>query len=146
MSTQDPTRDELLAMAYADGELSPEERSEFEARLASEPGLARDVADYNTLQVLARQMAPPEPLDHEWRRVEAEPTQRGLRATGWVLFVAGCLGVGGMTIYSVATSTEPLWTRIVILAVLVGLLLLLLATARTRICTYPLDPYREVQR
>lgn len=146
MSTQEPTRDQLLAMAYADGELSAAERGAFEERLGREPALAREIADYRSLQVLARQMAPPEPMDHEWRRLAADPAQRGLHALGWALFVLGALGVAAYGVWAVATSAEPLWTRVVVISVLTGLLLLLLATTRARIRTYPLDPYREVQR
>ena len=59
---KDPTTDELKAMAYADGELTDADRTEFEARLATEPALARQVSEYRALEIIARQMAPPEPM------------------------------------------------------------------------------------
>ena len=37
----EPTRDQLLAMAYVDGELSAVGRAEFEARLAASHALRR---------------------------------------------------------------------------------------------------------
>ncbi|MEZ6021025.1 MAG: hypothetical protein R3F17_13250 [Planctomycetota bacterium] len=39
-SPQEPSPDELLAMAYVDGELDHEARRVFESRLAGEAGLA----------------------------------------------------------------------------------------------------------
>ena len=51
-----PTRDELLVMAYVDDELAAEARSDFQARLANEPELVRQVAVYQKLEGLARQM------------------------------------------------------------------------------------------
>ena len=63
---REPSADELTAMAYADGELSGAERAAFEQRLAAEPDLGRAVSDYRELEIMARQLAPPEPADHEW--------------------------------------------------------------------------------
>ncbi|MEC8494787.1 MAG: hypothetical protein VXZ39_07690, partial [Planctomycetota bacterium] len=57
-----PPPDELLAMAFADGELSPEERLAFEQRMVREEGLARLVSEHMALDVLARRVAPKEPL------------------------------------------------------------------------------------
>ena len=50
---REPTTDELAAMAYADGELSLQERRAFEERMASEQALGREVVQYQRLQALA---------------------------------------------------------------------------------------------
>ena len=68
----EPTRDELLAMAFFDGELAPEARAEFEARLADDADLRRQVAELKELDVLARNAAPREPMDHEWAALERD--------------------------------------------------------------------------
>ena len=93
MSEREPSADELLAMAYADGELLGTERAHFEQRLAAEPALAREVAQLKRLEVLARHAAPPEPMDHEWERLARSGGQRGLWSAGWLFFGAGVLGL-----------------------------------------------------
>ena len=145
-SQHEPTADQLQAMAYFDGELNAEERASFEQRMQLEPDLAREVSEYRALQILARQMAPPEPMDHEWARLELDPTQRSLNSLGWVAFVGGALGLAGFGIWGIATEDGPLLPRALTIALIGGMLVLLLGTVRARLRTMPYDSYREVQR
>ena len=141
-----PTRDELLAMAYVDDELAPEARAEVERRMATEPTLAREVARYQGLAVLARQVAPPEPMDHEWRRLEREPLHRTSTVAGWVLLCLGALGLGAWVVYELLIAPIGPLPKALACAVVVGVLVLFLATLRARLRTLPYDPYLEVQR
>ena len=50
----EPTEDELLAMAYADGELEPEARREAAKRIAEDDAFALRVAHYQRLDVTTR--------------------------------------------------------------------------------------------
>lgn len=133
-------------MAYADGELGGEDRTQFEERLRAEPALAIEVSEYRALQLLAREMAPPEPMDHEWRRIEADPTNQGIHLAGWTLFVGGAVGLAGWGIWGIATDDGPPLPRVLSIAAIGGLLTLLLGTVRNRLRTLPLDPYRKIQR
>ena len=72
-NAREPSRDELLAMAYVDGELAPDAAAEFEGRLADEAHLGLHVAEFKKLELMARQLAPPEPADHEWLRLGRDP-------------------------------------------------------------------------
>jgi len=141
-----PTRDELLVMAYVDDELAAEVRSDFQARLANEPELVRQVAVYQKLEVLARQMAPPEPRDHEWERVREEPLQRAGRPLGSFLLVAGALGLAAWAAVLLLGSGLALWAKICALATVSGFLLLLALRWRLRLRLAPYDPYEEVRR
>src|SRR5260221_9774953 len=78
-----PNPEELLAMAYVDGELAPDERSAFEARLDREPALVREVAAQQRLAVLARAALPREPIDREWRALEDSALTRIGLPLGW---------------------------------------------------------------
>ena len=142
-----PSEDELRAMAWVDGELGPDEARAFEARMAREPALAREVTELRALELLARQMAPPEPADHEWERLAHEPLHReGTRlATGLIL--------GGLTaawiamLWFLATAEDlELLPKTLLLAVLGGLTLLFLLVLRARLRTLPYDPYTKVKR
>lgn len=147
MSRREPTRDELEAMAYVDGELDPARRSAFEERLNTERSLALEVAELERLAVLARQVTPPEPMDSEWRRLAADPVQRAGLPLG---FLASALGAIGLFLWGiVAILVDPsleLLPKIFLTLLLLGLLLVFLLVARARLRTLPFDPYRDVQR
>lgn len=145
-SQREPSREELEAMAYADGELSGEARNAFEARLAERPDLLREVARHQRLNVLARHAAPPEPMDHEWRRLARDPFQRALLWLGWSLGVGGLLLLVGWGLHGLFESDMPLFPKLAIAAVGLGFLALLLAVLRGRLLTRPYDPYTEIQR
>ena len=143
----EPTQGELQAMAYVDGELAGEERAGFEARLADDEQLARHVAHYRALDVLSRQMAPPEPADHEWTRLESEALHGLGTRLGW-----GLVGLGGVALaaYGVvglaraeSISSVP---KLGLLSLLGGLGLLLALTIHARVRLLPFDPYRKVKR
>ncbi|MEW6072609.1 MAG: hypothetical protein AB1726_08475 [Planctomycetota bacterium] len=148
MSAQDrdPTPDELLAMAYVDGELPPAERAEFAARLLREPALARDVAALQRLAVIARRMAPPEPADQEWARLEKGLLHRGGMGIGFAAVLAGGIGLAGWAAWRLAASELGLAPKILLFLLLGGFLLLFLVVLRNRRRTLPYDPYTGVER
>ena len=141
-----PSRDELLVMAYVDDELTSEARAELEARLSSEPALALQVAEYQRLEVAARHCAPPEPADHEWRRMQDDDGRRALLGLGWVAMFAGGVGLVGwlsLQIYKSDLGRGGKWTMSLLL---VGFTVLLLVKLRDRLRLLPYDPYTEVER
>ena len=143
---REPSRDELLAMAYVDGELSGAERAAFEARLADERPLLGEVAKLKKLAVLARQSAPPEPMDHEWKRLEAEALHAGGSLLAFVLATVGGLGLLGWLFFELLRSDLELLPKTCLTALLVGLGTLFLITLRARLRTRPYDPYTEIER
>ena len=141
-----PSRDELLAMAYVDDELDPAERARFEARLADEPRLALRVSEFQRIEVLARQVAPPEPADHEWSRLGAEPARRAGLGLGWGLVVGGTALLIGWSLVQILAPDAPLAARLSVPAIVAGLAILLATRLRDRLRTRPHDPYTEVKR
>ena len=142
----EPTRDQLLAMAYADGELSAEARREFEERMRDEPQLGIEVAGYQSLAALSRQVAPREPMDTEWERLEGDLFHRLCHWAGWGLFVVGGLGLCGWGSFEVLVSDMPVLPKALVATLLAGSLVLFLSTVRARMRTLPYDPYRSIQR
>lgn len=146
MKPPEPSQDQLLAMAYSDGELSGEECTAFEARLADEPDLAQEVARHREILVLSRELAPPEPADHEWARLELDPLHRSGNQLGMFLLSAGTLGLSAFGIYNVAAGDLEPFPKACLLALIAGSAALLLTTIQGRLRTRPLDPYRSVKR
>jgi anti-sigma factor RsiW len=145
-ASAEPTREELLAMAYVDGELGERERREFEALLPGRPDLAREVTQLSRLAVIARQMAAPEPMDHEWRRLELDPLQRTGTTVALVLLFVGGVGLLGWLAFELYRSDLPLVPKLLLAALLAGSALLFLLMLRARLRTLPYDPYTEIQR
>jgi anti-sigma factor RsiW len=146
MSAREPTRDELLAMAYVDGELTAEGRAELEQRLGASPELRAEVSALKELELLARAAAPREPIDHEWAALARDPVQCGTLGLGWMLVVVAVLGALGYGAYELLGSDAPPLVKGLAFALFFGLALLLGATMRARLRTLRLDPYRKVQR
>lgn len=144
---REPTTDELRAMAYVDGELDPDERREFETRLAKEPALGREVTELRALDLMSRQMAAPEPADHEWERLSAEPLQRGGASLGFALILFGTLGLAVFACVHIARSDElHLLLKLFLLGTVAGVSLVFLTVLRGRLRTMPFDPYTRVKR
>lgn len=148
MSTSErpPTADELLAMAYADGELAPDAARTFEERARREPALAREVAELRRLQVLAREAAGPEPMDSEWERIARSGAHRTSLSLGFLLLLVGVLGVGSWAMFELWFADLPLAAKLSISAFVAGFLVLLAQTLRARMRTLPYDSYTKVKR
>lgn len=141
-----PTTDELLAMAYADGELSPEALRAFEERLSHEARLRTLVADQQRIAVLAREAAPAEPLALASLIVEREGPQPFLASLGRALLA---LAVAWIAVWLGLTCFEGAWRPPIAGAALsatLGFALLALRAWRVRRATRHLDPYRDVRR
>jgi len=146
MSTREPTSDELLAMAYVDGELDPVARAEVEARLADDPHLLREIAELTRLGVLARQITPREPKDFEWKRLESELLHGGGTLLGLIASAVGAVGLLGWLLYELVTCELELLPKSCLVLLVLGLLLVFLLIFRARLRTLPHDPYTEIER
>ena len=143
---REPTQDELLAMAYVDGELDARARAEFERRLASERELGLEVAELQRLALLARQVTPREPKDFEWDRLRSEPLHSGGTLLGMIALAVGALGLFAWALYDLFTSDVHVVAKVCLALVLSGLTIVFLLILRARLRTLPHDPYTEVER
>lgn len=141
-----PSEGELLAMAYFDGELGAEQRAHFEQRLLSDPSLARELAEYQKLEILARLQAPPEPIDAEWARLNSDIFQIALKRAGLLLFCGGALVLALGLVLTVTLAPNPVLLRAGFLGLVVGLVALFGASLRQRWREQPYDPYVHVKR
>ena len=145
-SERQPSRDELLAMAFVDGELDTEAREAFERRLATEEPLLREVAQLKKLEVLARQVAPPEPIDFEWQRLEKELVHSSGLTLGLWMTALGLLALSGWSAVRLLASELGPVPKLGLAALLMGSLTAFGVILRARLRTLPYDPYTEVKR
>jgi anti-sigma factor RsiW len=145
-AAREPSREELLAMAYADGELSGAERVEFERLLESREDLRRVVARERELAVLGRLAAGPEPMDAEWRALEQDHVHRAGLGVGLALVLGGLALGAASLLYLLWSAALPLALQLGATATVVGAAVLLLRALRARLRTRPLDPYTGIRR
>jgi anti-sigma factor RsiW len=143
---REPTRLELEAMAYVDGELSPDARRAVEARLTSDPALRGEVVRLQRLSLLARHAAGPEPADAEWAALARDPLQRAGTWLGFAALGAGLVALAASGLYALWTSEVALALRLAVSLLALGVLALFGAALRARMRTRPYDPYTEVRR
>ena len=143
---REPTKEQLDAMAYADGELEGPARREFEDLMATRPDLAREVTRLKRLEILARQAAGPEPMDSEWARLDASPLHRGGLGLGLGFLLLGASGLCLWFGFELLRSDLPPWSKACLGSLFAGALLLLCVTVRARLRTLPFDPYTEIKR
>jgi anti-sigma factor RsiW len=145
-SEREPTPEELRAMAYVDGELSADERREFEELLARRADLQREVARLQRLNILARSAAGPEPLDHEWRKLEREPVGRASWSLGLSLLAGGVNLFVAVALYLLWTSDAHIALQLAATFIVSGGAMLLGWTLYARLRTRHLDPYTDIER
>ncbi|MFT5290453.1 MAG: hypothetical protein ACI8PQ_003373 [Planctomycetota bacterium] len=144
---REPTRDQLLAMAYCDGELATDALEDFEARLEREPALLKEVSELKALEVIARAVAPREPGDYVRKRLADEPLQSGLTGLAFFcLIAAAVLGSGSCCWFLVTDDSLSVFGRLLCCLAVGGVVLLFLLTLRQRLLLIPHDPYRRVER
>lgn len=145
-AVQEPTPEQLQAMAYVDGELSPEQRRSFERLLEQRDDLRREVVSQQRLALLARSLAAPEPIDYEWRALARDPVQRGSTVLAFTALAVAALGLAGFAGYAIYASDMPTAVKWLVGLGAGGALLLFLITLRARLRTLPYDPYTEIER
>ena len=145
MNESQPSQNQLDVMRYADGELPANEAQSMEQRLATDPSLRRELAAYQTLEVLARNTAPPEPGDLEWQQLRSGTLHRGVGLVSWLLIGVSSLGYFSWVLAALFGWTDTPHPAIFGIGA-VGLILLTLMLLRERVAALPLDPYRKVKR
>ena len=134
-------------MAYVDGELDEAARQEFEARLQSSSELRSEVSELSRLGVLARQAAPPEPMDYEWEAIAGDPVQRAMHPFAWLCTGLGVLALAAWSAWAfLADESIGKAEKATVGLTVGGLLLLFLLVLKNRLRTLPYDPYRDVRR
>lgn len=145
--TPEPTEDELLAMAYADGELEPEARRQAAKRIAEDDAFALRVAHYQRLDVTTRTAISHEPQDTARAELSREPLQRATISLGWMSATVGFIAFYAWVFYEILQNEEMSGApKVFLLCAAGGLFLLFLSVLRGRLRELPYDPYTDIER
>ena len=140
------TETQQLLMSYVDDEMDRAQRATFEKRLADNPELAAEAAEYRELMDMTQSMAVIEPTEQEMRRFWSRFYNRAEWRLGWVLLLAGLLVLLGQGVYLLVTSNTGWHIKAAAVSTLVGIVVLLWNTVRLKIRTSRFDRYRGVMR
>ncbi len=151
----DPRKEAPLLSAYVDGELEAADVARIEAHLAlpaSESEYARrEIEKLRRLNQMTGTMRLREPPAEEWEVFWESVYNRSERSLGWLLFCAGVVLVGAWAVLQavtalVADQNLPLYVKVGIFGVAVGLLVLLVSALRERIFQRRRTRYDDVIR
>ena len=136
---------ELLS-GYIDGELTQQQAQKV--RLHVE-GCSECQDAFERLQALRREVGGSRlsPLSEDiWREHMNEPTVQLSRGIGWLLFIAGVLGISGLAVYEFVIDTAmPMHIKVITGLIWIGLGALLVSVLWQRLIERKSDKYKDVE-
>lgn len=131
-------------MAYLDGELAPEERSQVESVLGRNTEAQRDLILFRHLHedLSGIKLRTRTTQDSVWDRVHRQLS----RPLGWLLVVSGALAWIAYGVWMYISSSTPTWEKLMTGAVVIGVLVLFISVIHERYREWLTDPYRHVER
>jgi len=150
MTDMERERFRMLMMKALDGELAGSERSEFDTFLGN-PDCEREWKEFAHIKEATMSLQLKSPAPEIWDRYWDGVYNRLERGIAWMLVTLGAvilLGWGAMEAAAALwrDADLPLYVKIGIVALCVGLLLLLFSVIRERFFTMKTDKYKGVIR
>ena len=154
MSTLGPDaldRARLLMMSALDGEVTEAEQAELSALLKDDAALETEWNQLVRLKEATSTMALRQPPEEVWDRYWGGVYRRLERGVGWILLSLGAVVLlsYGLWIFVqdlIQVSELPLFAKIAVLTVIVGLVVLLVSVIREKLFVRRSDPYKDVIR
>jgi len=139
---------EILLMGYVDGELDEADRRRVEEALANDPALQAELAEMRRLKDLTADLGIDDKTDTELKIFWGSVYNRMERHIGWMLLLAGVLGLGALGLFFFLDSDETHWMVKVLTGCMgLGALILLWSVWRERMLVMPHDRYsKEIHR
>ncbi|MFQ5771319.1 MAG: hypothetical protein ACE5HX_12325 [bacterium] len=140
-----------LLMKAVDGEITPEERAEFNRFIHKYSECQQEWQQFKQLKEVTRTMKFKSPSLEVWDNYWLHVYNRLERGVAWILFSIGCiilLTYGGFKAVE-AIIADPQLEGIVkagLILAIAGLVILLVSVVREKLFTRKSDPYKEVQR
>ncbi|MFH1688532.1 MAG: zf-HC2 domain-containing protein [bacterium] len=141
---------ELLA-GYVDGELTEEQKQQFEQALATDAELRAELEEFQRLKEMTGMVKYADLPDEVWESYWQGIYRRLERGIGWIFLSLGAVLVLCFGLYHVFCSlftdpAAPLWLKVGITAISVGFAFLLVSYGRERLFAHNRDRYKEVMK
>ncbi len=140
-----------LMMAALDGEISKEERRELDRLLKGDAELRTEWKRFSRVKEVTSAMTYREPPDDLWDDYWTGVYNQTERGLGWILTSLGAIvlfgyGAWELTGAILADTDAPMFLKIAIFSVLVGLVVLLVSVIREKLFTRRHERYKGVKR
>jgi ferric-dicitrate binding protein FerR (iron transport regulator) len=147
----DRERVNRLMMAALDGEISSDERRELDGVLERHPEIRREWEMMGRLKEVTGAMTYQQPPEEVWDRYWTGVYNRIERGIGWVLVSVGAVVVAAYGAWKWleviwGEAGLPLFVKLAIMTLAVGLLVLAVSVIREKLFTFRRDPYKEIER
>lgn len=137
---------EELLSGYLDRALTQGDEQRVRLHLEDCAACRRLVGELEELRQAARATRFTQPPDDLWDERPRGLTSRLLRGGGWLLLITWLVAMTAFATWTLATSPESLWLKLLIFGGATGTALLLLSVLVDRLRTLPFDRYRRIQR
>ena len=140
-----------LMMAALDDELASGEREELDRLLAGEPELRSEWDRLHEVKEVTDAMSLRRPPEETWEQYFESVYNRAERGFAWILLSMGAIVMTGWGLWVGleelwGAADLPMYVKIAIYAMLLGLAVLLLSVIREKLFVRRTDPYKEIQR
>jgi hypothetical protein len=141
------TRFQTDGMRLLDGEMTDDEKAEYEGHVRGCEDCARELASMGRVVELTDELKLRTPDDEFWEGYWESVYRRSERGIGFFFVIAGILLVLSYGIFKAVTSPRLLtYEGISITVILVGLVVIFVSVARERYHESRNDPYKGVRR
>ncbi|HUV12925.1 MAG TPA: zf-HC2 domain-containing protein [Acidobacteriota bacterium] len=138
---------EVYLSGYLDGELTQQEAQRVELHLETCSVCPQLLKELVTAQEAARNIELPQPGKQEWKKMENTILENISRRFGWLILVIWSATTVGYAFFQYAASpSEPLFQKILVFGIFLGIALLFFSVLCQRIRESRIDRYKGVQQ
>ncbi|HUU28367.1 MAG TPA: zf-HC2 domain-containing protein [archaeon] len=140
-----------LLMEYLDGELDREGRQRVERHLAECSACCEELDSMQKMKNITSSMQLTQPEDEVWKMYWNKVYNRIERGLGWILLSIGAIILMAFGAFQfvqefLKDSSEPLWVKIGVSALLLGVIILFVSVMRERLFIRKTEKYKEILR
>lgn len=140
-------RIETDGMRYIDGEMSPQDRAEYERHLERCDECRRAIEEFGGLRSFTRRIAMKDPTDEFWEVYWKSLYRRLERRIAWIIMLVGAVMLVSYQLYHMASRFGRLtFEKVAIVLFAAGALMLLVSVIRERAHQYKVDRYKDIER
>lgn len=134
-----------------EGELSAEEKKEFDDLLRNNPKLEAEFSEQKKIKEVLMNMSIKNPGKEFWDGYWVSIYNRIERGIAWVLISISAIVIAGYGIYEAITNllaetNIPVFMKFAIIVLAIGITILVFSLLREKITVSKKDKYKEIQR